>query len=130
MADLTGLGSLFDFGSEVMKRLWPDANEAEKAKMGLLLAQLDAEAKAQQAQLAVNQVEAGSSSIFTAGWRPFIGWVCGSGLFYQLLVRPLLIGFSGHDFPPLELDTLMTLLFGLLGLGAYRTAEKIKGVAR
>lgn len=130
MADLTGLGSLFDFGSEVMKRLWPDANEAEKAKMGLLLAQLDAEAKAQQAQLAVNQIEAGSSSVFTSGWRPFIGWVCGSGLFYQLLIRPLLIGFSGHDFPPLELETLMTLLFGLLGLGAYRTAEKIKGVAR
>lgn len=130
MVDLTGIGAVADLVSGVVNRLWPDATETDKQKLTLALAQLDAEAKAQQAQLAVNQIEAGSSSVFTSGWRPFIGWVCGSGLFYQLLIRPLLIGFSGHDFPPLELETLMTLLFGLLGLGAYRTAEKIKGVAR
>ena len=67
---------------------------------------------------------------FTRGWRPFIGWVCGCGLAYQFLLRPLLIGFLQRDFPSLGMDTLLTLLCGMLGLSAMRTTEKVQGVAR
>ena len=128
--DFTGMGAVADLASGVINRIWPDATEADRSKMALALAQLNAEVSAAQGQLAVNQAEAGNSNAFVAGWRPFIGWVCGAGLLYQMLVRPLAVGFTGHEFPALELDTLMTLLAGLLGLGTMRSFEKAKGVVR
>ena len=136
MADLAGLGSIFDFGAEVIKRLWPDATEADKQKFGLLLAELDAEAKAQQAQLAVNQAEAGSSSVFVAGWRPALGWAIAAILAYSYILYPLLgFGLAVADapivLPKLALDeNLWQLILGMLGLTAGRTVEKIKGVSR
>ena len=136
MADLAGLGSIFDFGTEVIKRLWPDASEAEKAKLGLMLAELDAQVKVQQAQLAVNQTEAGSASVFVAGWRPALGWAIAAILVYSYILYPLL-GFGialvdGHIvLPKLALDeNLWQLILGMLGLAAGRTVEKLKGAAR
>ena len=86
------------------------------------------------AQTEVNKVEAASSNWFVAGWRPAAGWVCVGGLAYQLMFRPIfgwiMKNALSWDMPPsLEIDTLMTLLFGMLGLGAYRTIEKSKKVA-
>jgi hypothetical protein len=82
------------------------------------------------AQAAINQVEASSDSLLKSGWRPMVGWVCVGGLFYQLIVQPLLAWVSltnGWGAPPdLAMDTLLTLLFGILGLGAFRTYEKTK----
>lgn len=136
MADLAGLGSIFDFGTEVIKRLWPDASEAEKAKLGLMLAELDAQVKVQQAQLAVNQAEAGSSSVFVAGWRPALGWSIAAILAYSYILYPLLgFGLAVADapivLPKLALDeNLWQLILGMLGLAAGRTVEKIKGVSR
>lgn len=133
--DLTGLGSIFDFGTAVLNRVWPDANEAEKAKMAVFLAQLDAEAKAQQAQIAVNQAEAANQNWFVAGWRPACGWVCVLALAYQYTIYPLLLWLVAF-WPnltapkPVVSDILMELLFGLLGLGAMRSWEKWKGVAK
>lgn len=131
------LDPILTLGSQLIDRLWPNPEDKAKAQLELLtlqqtgaLKQLDADLQLALAQSQTNTTEASSQNPFISGWRPFVGWVCGVGLLYQLLLRPLLIGFSSHDFPPLELDTLMTLLFGLLGLGAYRTAEKLKGVAR
>lgn len=131
------LDPILTLGTQLIDRLWPNPVDKAKAQMQLLelqqtgaLKQLDADLQLALAQSQTNAAEATSTSPFISGWRPFVGWVCGSGLCYQLLLRPLLMGFTGHDFPPLELDTLMTLLFGLLGLGAYRTAEKLKGVAK
>lgn len=128
--DLTGVGAVADLVSGVINRIWPDASEAERGKLTLALAQLNAEMESARGQMAVNSAEAASGNAFVAGWRPFVGWVCGLGLLYQLLLRPLLMGFSGQAFPALEIETLMTLLFGVLGLGWFRSSEKIKGVAR
>jgi hypothetical protein len=133
--DLTGLGSLFDFGSEILKRVWPDASEAEKAKLTMFLAQLDAEAKAQQAQIAVNEAEAANPSLFVAGWRPAVGWICVVAMGYQYIVYPLLL-WAVAFWPalvapkPVLSDVLYELLFGMLGLAGMRTWEKVKGVAR
>lgn len=73
-------------------------------------------------------------SFFAAGWRPTAAWICVIALGYQLLTRPLatwaLQNFTSLSAPPpLNDETLMALVFNLLGLGAYRTAEKVKGVA-
>lgn len=93
----------------------------------------NAEIELVKAQLAVNQAEAGNVNMFVAGWRPFVGWVCGVGLGVQFLINPLftwIAALAGQPvvFPSLDLGTLLTLLFGLLGLGAMRTVEKVQGV--
>lgn len=95
---------------------------------------LDTLQKSDAGQVELNKIDGASDSFFRSGWRPATGWVCVFGLAYQLLVRPLggwvmqqLLGWTPP--PSLEVDTLMTLLFGLLGLGAYRTVERIKGKA-
>jgi len=136
MVDFTGLGAVADLVTGIVNRLWPDATEADKQKLALALAQLDAEAKAQQGQLAVNQVEAGSSSVFTSGWRPALGWVIAAILAYSYIVYPLLtfvvaVAHWEMVVPRLGLDdTLWQLILGMLGLSAGRTVEKIKGVTR
>ncbi len=88
------------------------------------------------AQVELNKVEAGHRSIFVAGWRPFIGRVCGTALAYNFIVRDLVAwGFSvwapqTPAPPPLEMAALMTVLMGLLGLGGLRTVEKLSGRAK
>lgn len=84
-------------------------------------------------QATIDASEAASKSMFVAGWRPFIGWVCGSGLAFQLILAPIVTwvaAMCGKNvaFPTLDLGTLLTLLFGMLGLGGMRTYEKINGV--
>ena len=79
-------------------------------------------------QLDVNKVEAAHKSLFVAGWRPFIGWCCGLGLLYSVLLSPLLdIWF---EMPAIDSSILMPTMTGMLGLGALRSYEKVKGVSR
>jgi hypothetical protein len=132
--DITGLGSLFDFGGKILDRVFPDPQTRDAAKLEMFKAQqagafkeLDQEFELAKAQIAVNAVEAQSASVFTSGWRPFIGWICGSGLAYQFLIYPILVAFQ-PKIVQLDMGTLLTLLMGMLGLGAMRTAEKFKGV--
>lgn len=133
------LTGIFDVGTKLIDRLFPNQADKDKAKLEFLKLQQDGELKVLESevqlalgQIAVNKAEAESTDPFRAGWRPFIGWVCGMGLAFQFVVRPLAnwtIAIQGSTtfLPGLELETLMTLLFGMLGLGAYRTVEKTKG---
>ncbi len=83
-----------------------------------------------------NQQEAAHKSLFVAGWRPFIGWTCGMGLAFNFVGMPILsytFIISGSDIPtpsPLDMSTMMPVIMGMLGLGAARSYEKVKGVAR
>ena len=79
-------------------------------------------------QLEVNKAEAAHKSLFVAGWRPFIGWVCGIGLLYSVLISPILAIWL--VMPAIDSDLLMPTLGGMLGLGAMRSYEKVKGVSR
>ncbi|WP_417513745.1 3TM-type holin [Minwuia sp.] len=87
-------------------------------------------------QTELNKVEAGHRSVFVAGWRPFIGWVCGLALLYNFVARDLLAwvilntGLQASMPPDLAMEELLTVLLGMLGLGAFRTAEKFGGKAR
>ena len=78
-------------------------------------------------QSEINKVEAQHRTIFVAGWRPFIGWVCGVALAYNFVLRDLLIWFLGQEQvpPALQMEHLMTVLVGMLGLGGMRTFEKL-----
>jgi len=79
-------------------------------------------------QTRINEIEAKHRTVFVAGWRPFIGWVCGVALAYNFVVRDLLIWALNPDpVPPaLQMEHLMTVLLGMLGLGGMRTYEKLK----
>jgi len=82
-------------------------------------------------QLEVNKVEAGHSSLFVSGWRPFIGWTCGLGMFGNFITIPFsnfVLALAGIDIviPLVPLETMMPVLMGMLGLGAMRSFEKTR----
>lgn len=120
--------------------LIPDVNERARAKASFEKELLEATVNANLGQIEINKEEAKSSSLFVAGWRPAVGWVCGFALAYQFVLQPLIGYFltiystySHYPIPPIPtLDTgsLMTVLMAMLGLGGMRTFEKVNGVAR
>ena len=110
----------------------------QKAKLAHDLATM-AERHAQElakGQLEINKAEAQHRSLFVAGWRPFIGWTCGVALAYHFVLAPLILfgaGWAGASIPELptfDMDSLMTVLLGMLGLGGMRTFEKAKGLTK
>jgi hypothetical protein len=128
------LTAALDIGGKLIDRLWPDPTQRDAAKLELLKMQQSGDLAVITGQLAINQTEAASSSVFVAGWRPAIGWVCASALAYQYIIRPIAgaaLTAHGIDAPLIGLDdNLWELMFAMLGIGGLRTAEKMKGVAR
>ena len=84
--------------------------------------------EAMKGQLEVNKVEAAHKSLFVAGWRPCLGWVCALGLFYNSIVVNILGIWV--DVPEVDTTLLVPVMMGMLGIGAMRTVEKVKGVSR
>jgi|TARA_R110001592_G_scaffold11884_1_gene57910 hypothetical protein len=87
------------------------------------------------AQAQTNLEQAKHSSVFIAGARPAIMWICAFGLGWQFVFQPIAvwgIAVSGADLvlPVIQTEGLMSLTLALLGLGSMRTAEKWKGVQR
>ena len=125
---LDPITAALDIGGKLIDRLWPDPTQADLAKLELFRLQQSGELQQIAGQLDVNKAEAANTSVFVSGWRPFIGWICGTGLAYQFLVYPVLVAFV-PNIVQLDMGTLLTLLAGMLGLGAMRTQEKLQGVA-
>lgn len=124
-----------DLASKIIDRVWPDKTAQDEAKLEMLKLQIANEFQLQVAQIQVNTAEAASSSIFVAGWRPAIGWICSAALAYQYILRPLVswaMVLTGHQtigpMPGLD-SNLWELMLGMLGIGGLRTFEKVKGVA-
>tara|TARA_R110000868_G_scaffold368115_1_gene631078 strand:- start:40 stop:438 length:399 start_codon:yes stop_codon:yes gene_type:complete len=92
--------------------------------------------ESQMAQILTNREEAKSRSVFVAGWRPFIGWTCGFALAYHFIAAPLVLfgmelaGYEIRALPVFDMDALMTVLLGMLGLGGMRSFEKAKGLTK
>jgi hypothetical protein len=108
----------------------PDPAERERERTRLEAAAQAADQAQIMAQIEVNKAEAGNGSVFVAGWRPAIGWVGATALGYQYVIAPLAtfgVQLAGIDVPPLPRldDALWQLIAGLLGLGAFRTYEKV-----
>ena len=134
------IAPILEIGKGIINRLFPDPAAAAAAQLELLkmqqngdLAQLASETDLAKLQIQVNVEEAKSTNWFVAGWRPFVGWTCGAGLAYVAVLEPLArfaakvaFGYSG-EFPSISTDITLQVLLGMLGLGAMRSVEKIKG---
>lgn len=84
-----------------------------------------------RAQLEVNKVEAGHNNIFVAGWRPFIGWICGLSIAYHFILEPviqyiLIVNEIQFDTPEFDFSQLSTIVMAMLGMSTLRTYEKTK----
>ena len=119
--------------TELLGKFIPDKTQAAKAAHELAtLAQNNAHAEA-MGQIEINKVEAQHSSLFVAGWRPFIGWICGIAIANNYLILPYAGSIAGYfdvELQPMDLAVMLPVLGGLLGLGYLRTEEKKLGVAR
>jgi hypothetical protein len=120
----------------LLDKFIPDADE--RARLAHEIATMS-EKHAQElarGQIEINKTEASHKSMFVAGWRPFVGWTCGVALAWHFVGQPLavfVITYSGVEAPPLpvfEMESLLTVLLGMLGLGGLRTFEKTRGVSR
>ena len=87
-------------------------------------------------QLDINKEEAKHRSIFVSGWRPSVGWVSSIAMAYHFVVQPLIVfgvtvaGVEIPELPKFDMNSLMTVLMGMLGLGGLRTFEKTKGLTK
>jgi len=134
------IGTLLEAGLKIIDKVIPDPQAKAAAQLEMMklnqageFKQLESDLQIALAQANINAEEAKSPDFFKSGWRPGAGWVCVLGLFYTFLAQPLLAWAStvwGWPTPPiLDTNVLMTLLTGMLGLGAYRTVEKVKDKA-
>ena len=121
---LAAISALIGPVSAILDKVIPDKDLREK-----LSHEIATMADRQMsAQIEVNQVEAAHKSLFVAGWRPAIGWICGLALLYSTIISPILGIWV--TVPDVDTSLLTTVLMGMLGLGAMRTFEKTKGVSR
>lgn len=140
--DFTPWGGIVDLVGKIFDRVIPDPIASANAKLQLLqlqqtgeLAELAATTDLAKAQIAVDNTEAASTSLFVSGWRPFVGWVGGVGLAYAAILEPVarFVAEVGYHytgaFPVLDTTITMPLLFGLLGLGTMRSYDKKQGTS-
>ena len=130
------LSSLIEPVSNLLDKAIPDQDL--KRKLSHEIATMS-EKHAQQlalAQIKVNAAEAASGSLFKGGWRPCIGWICGIAFGYHFVLQPViifvvaLIGIEIPELPKFDMNTLLTVLAGMLGIGGLRTYEKQKGLTK
>lgn len=123
----------------LVDKLFPNPKDAAEAKLRVLelqqsgeLAALNADLELARGQMEINKAEAQSTDPFRAGWRPFIGWTCGSAFAFNFVILPLVTTISAIygnpiELVPLNMEAMLPVLLGMLGLGGFRTYEKTKG---
>ncbi len=135
------LTAIFEIGKTAIEKIWPDPSKRaeelfklEQLKQQGDLAKLQAEVSLMLGQIEINKVEAQHPSVFVAGARPAVMWIGAFGLAYAAVIEPIarfaarvVFDYAG-EFPVLDTTITMQVLFGILGLGAYRTYEKTKEV--
>lgn len=139
------LSGLFEVAKSIINKVWPDPAQQAEAQLKLLqlqqtgeLAKLASETDLAKLQIQTNIEEAKSGNWYIASWRPTVGWVCALAFAYSYFILPFLqffvFTFASPEtvaqlskLPTLDLAGMLPVLFGMLGLGALRTQEKIKG---
>ncbi len=125
-----GLTAIFKTGAKLVDHLF--ASKEERAQAELEERKLDLEQSRQQTE--IDTQEARSRSVFVAGWRPFIGWICAIGLAWKFILFGfvhMILSLAGQDpsiLPVPDTNDMMTLVLGMLGLGGMRSYEKLRGV--
>lgn len=126
--------ALLDIGSKVIDKIFPDPAAAANAKLELLKLQQNGDLAVMAGQMKINEIEAGSASLFVSGWRPGVGWVCVAACAWNWIGLPMVKVVLGLlaiklELAPANLTEMLPILMGLLGLGGLRTLEKVQGVA-
>lgn len=121
---MIGIGNIISAVGNGLDKLFTSEDEKNQAK--ITLAQLEQQPHLLQAM--INVAEARHKNLFVAGWRPWIGWVCGFSLAYEFLLRPILMAF-GLPMVNISSTELMPLVLGMLGLGGMRSFDKLKGTS-
>lgn len=130
---ITGIGEIATAVGGIVNKFLPDKSQEEKDALTRELAQLQFDQAVIQSQTDTNKAEASNASVFVAGWRPFVGWVCGAAFAWAFVVGPL-VSYAARllgatiELPVLDLSQLSPVLMGMLGLGAMRTVEKVNGI--
>lgn len=133
-----GLTTIISTGLEIINKFIEDPDKKIQAQLQMLqltqtseFKQMDGILQEQQGQVDINKIEAASDSLFKSGWRPYVGWGCGTGFVMQVVVFPMLV-FIGEIFgrtlhvPDLGSELLYSTLFGMLGIGGMRSFDKWK----
>ncbi len=123
---------LFPFISTIIDKIFPNAEDAQKAQAELLKLAQEADFK----QMEINLAQSNSDNVFISGARPGIMWVCGLIFCYNYLLQPLFVFIltlfdkQVTALPVFKIDEILPVLLGMLGLGGLRTFEKIKGLTK
>jgi hypothetical protein len=125
-----------DLVGSLANKFFPDADEKMKTQATQALVEMQSQYQIQLEQIKVNAVEAANPSWKVAGWRPAVGWICAFALGYSAIIEPfarfiavVFFQYAGA-FPVIDSTITMQVLFGLLGLGAYRSFDKLKGTSK
>jgi len=131
---LAAAPKILDIFGDIFQSVFPDSAEREQKRLEYSLKVQETLNQLDLAQIEVNKVEAQSASMFVAGWRPFLGWICGFAFAYVLILQPFMafalaaFGYPVKDLPEVDGELLGWTMGGMLGLGTMRTVEKVKGV--
>lgn len=137
------LGGLFDKVAGVADKLIVDKDKKIEFQVNLERLKIEEAGKIEQrlhdemmGQIGVNTEEAKNESLFVAGWRPAVGWIGAVGLGWSFILQPVMswtaevvFKYDG-SYPALNVESLLSLLVGMLGFGGLRTYEKRMGVAQ
>ena len=122
------LTSLIGPATQLLDKVIEDKDQ--KAQLAHEIATM-AEKHSQEAlkgQLDINKTEAAHKSLFVAGWRPAIGWICALGLLYNTIIANVVAIWV--SVPKVDTTLLVPVMMGMLGLGAMRSYEKVNRVSR
>ncbi len=127
--------AMIQAGLGVLNKILPeklDPNKAQEFEHEFRTQLVAMQAEQLRGQVEINKVEAAHPSVFVAGWRPFIGWVCGVALGWQFIGEPVagwvatMTGYTG-ELPRVSGDNLFELVLAMLGMAGWRTLDKMKG---
>lgn len=120
-----GIGAVEAIGG-VMGKVFQ--NKQEKLSHEEIMARIAMQP--QTAQQEISRIEAQHRSVFVAGARPAILWVCATGLSFVFVINPVLQWTTGAAGPELPTEAIMSMVYALLGLGTLRSIEKLNGRAK
>ena len=117
----------FSLAQVAINKIWPDKTEQEKAELAAAVSIVNG-------QLEINKVEAANPNVWSSGWRPYIGWVCGTAFAWNwigLPVAKVIAEYAGYPITlsAADMTEMMPVLLGMLGLGAMRSYDKTKGTS-
>jgi hypothetical protein len=124
------LGSGVIEGAKGIANIVDQFMETDDEKRAAAIVNRKLQQRPDELQVEINKVEAGHRSLFVAGARPFILWVCGTGFLFSFIINPILQWLTGDPGPDIPVNIMMDLTLAMLGLASLRTYEKLKGLTK